>query len=253
MPKTNNYTGQQIAGKLILGRSMASYGKSPKWDWRCLNCGFEGPPAQWCNLNSLERKGCTTCRNCTTSRLKPYPAGLKVNNLVVTGPCRKNGRNPEGRSKREVPCECVKCGATGWWSKSNIATGVANCTCDKFVQSGLSNTRTGILWTRARKRADDQGVPFTITHDDISIPETCPVLGIKLEHATAETQSRKGMGGFHNASPTLDKIIPELGYVPGNIAVISWRANRLKCDGTLEEVEALVEWMRKQKGARLVA
>ena len=53
----------------------------------------------------------------------------------------------------------------------------------------------------------------------------------------------------HEGSPTLDKTIPALGYVPGNIAVISWRANRLKNNGTLEELEALVEWMRKQKGA----
>jgi len=187
------------------------------------------------------------CNNCKAPRLKPFPIGYAVNNLVVTGACRKSGRNPGGRSKREVPCRCVKCGAEGWWDKSNVTTGAANCTCDKFVQGGLSNTRIGIMWARAKQRAADQGVPFTIAHEDIVIPESCPVLGIRLEHATAETQSRKGMGGFHDASPTLDKIIPELGYVPGNIAVISWRANRLKGDGTLEEIEAVAAWMRAQK------
>lgn len=32
-------------------------------------------------------------------------------------------------------------------------------------------------------------------------------------------------------------IIPELGYVPGNIRVISTQANRMKWDSTAEELE----------------
>ena len=36
-------------------------------------------------------------------------------------------------------------------------------------------------------------------------------------------------------SPSLDRIVPELGYVKGNIRVISNRANHLKSDATLEE------------------
>lgn len=247
MPRTTDYTGKTIAGKIILGRAEDTYAKSPKWLWRCLTCGFEGAPASWCNLRVLERKGCKSCRNCMTPRLKSIPVGTQVNNLIVIGPCKKDGRNPCGSSKRYVPCRCVECGKEGWWQKCNFLAAVSNCNCHRESQNGLSNTRVGILWTRARKRAQDQGVPFTITHDDIVIPETCPVLGIKLEHATAETQSRKGMGGFHDASPTLDKIVPELGYVPGNIAVISWRANRLKGDGTLDEIEAVAAWMRTQK------
>jgi hypothetical protein len=39
--------------------------------------------------------------------------------------------------------------------------------------------------------------------------------------------------------------VPSLGYVRGNVEVISWRANSLKRDGTLDEMEKLVMWMRK--------
>jgi hypothetical protein len=94
------------------------------------------------------------------------------------------------------------------------------------------------MWSAARKRAREQGLPFSITHEDIRIPERCPILGIELS-------TNEGWAG--NDSPSLDKIIPELGYAPGNIAVISWRANRLKGDGTLEEIEAVAAWMRAQK------
>lgn len=63
----------------------------------------------------------------------------------------------------------------------------------------------------------------------------CPVLGIELE---------KGRGRQRNSSPTLDRINAAWGYQKGNIAVISWRANRLKNDGTAEELERIAHWMR---------
>lgn len=73
----------------------------------------------------------------------------------------------------------------------------------------------------ARRRALAKGLPFDITADDIEIPERCPVLGIPLVPA-------KGVRGGSPASPSLDRIVPERGYVPGNIMVISNRANSIK-------------------------
>jgi len=86
----------------------------------------------------------------------------------------------------------------------------------------------------ARSRAKRYNYPFDITIEDIVIPEFCPVLGIKLE--------RNG-GSCNYATPSLDKMIPELGYVKGNINVISWRANWIKQNATLEEITKLVKWM----------
>jgi hypothetical protein len=241
MAQVKDYTGQLVGSKRILGRANEVCNKHPKWAWRCEQCGHEGSPATFSNLNHQANTEQVGCNNCKTPRLKPIPVGTQANNLVVTGACKKGERNPNGSSKRLVPCRCVECGEEGWWQKSNFLAGKSNCNCHREVQGGLSNTRVGILWSHARKRARDQGVPFAISHDDIAIPERCPALGIEL--------SVNEGGTLHDASPTLDKVIPALGYVPGNIAVISWRANRLKNNGTLEELEALVEWMRKQKGA----
>lgn len=74
----------------------------------------------------------------------------------------------------------------------------------------------------ARQRAKAVGVPCTITEQDIELPTHCPVLGYAL-------RVYRGCGkGPRNDSPTLDKIIPALGYVPGNVLVVSQKANRLK-------------------------
>ena len=49
-----------------------------------------------------------------------------------------------------------------------------------------------------------------------------------------------------DASPSVDRIRGELGYVRGNICVISWRANKLKADATAEELEAIAAYIRKR-------
>lgn len=89
-----------------------------------------------------------------------------------------------------------------------------------------------------KSRAKKQGVPFDLTEEDILIPDMCPVLGIPL--------SKRG-GKRTDNTPSVDRIVPSLGYVKGNIKIISWRANRLKCDATLEELEKLVRYMKKTK------
>jgi len=90
------------------------------------------------------------------------------------------------------------------------------------------------LWNVAKTRAKRNDIPFSISKADIVIPEFCPVLGIKLE---------RGVRGFHDTSPSLDRVIPELGYVSGNVQVISFRANRLKSDGTVDEIRRVLAYM----------
>lgn len=79
----------------------------------------------------------------------------------------------------------------------------------------------------ARATAKKLGLPFNLTLEDIVIPEHCPALGIVMR-----TQS----GPRHATSPSLDRIIPSLGYTRGNIVVVSWKANRIKCDASIDEL-----------------
>lgn len=89
---------------------------------------------------------------------------------------------------------------------------------------------TSQMLSAARSRAKKRGVPFALTADDISIPSHCPILSAPLT---------QGGGDW---APSLDRIKPELGYVPGNVIVISQRANRIKNDATPQELYALAEF-----------
>lgn len=86
----------------------------------------------------------------------------------------------------------------------------------------------------ARKRAQRDGIPFDLRFTDFVIPVTCPITQRPFAIAS---------GSPGDDSPTLDKIIPERGYVRGNIAVISHRANRIKSDADLPTIQRLLRWL----------
>lgn len=93
------------------------------------------------------------------------------------------------------------------------------------------------LLNDAKARAKKAGIPFTVTVDDIVWVTHCPILGVELVYI-------KGDGKVRTSSATLDRRTNELGYVPGNVFVLSHRANRLKSDATILEIEAILRYMR---------
>ncbi len=81
-----------------------------------------------------------------------------------------------------------------------------------------------------------------MTLDDIpEIPMRCPVFDVVLV--------TDGSGGPNG--PSLDRIDPSRGYVPGNLRFMSWRANNLLSNASFEEIEALYNFMKgEQDGLR---
>lgn len=103
-------------------------------------------------------------------------------------------------------------------------------TCN--FKHGKSRTPEYIMWQMAKHRARRFGLPFSISVQDVVIPEFCPMLEIPLFQAN---------GVLHDNSPSLDRRNPGKGYVKGNIRVISYKANRAKSNLTLDEMKLMVE------------
>jgi len=104
------------------------------------------------------------------------------------------------------------------------------------------------LFYAAMERARKKGIEFTISKDDVVIPDICPILGIPIVAGAgrkSDDPSNKLVGATDN-SPSLDRIHNHRGYVPGNVIVISWKANYLKNIATLEELVLLGEFAKKQ-------
>jgi hypothetical protein len=90
------------------------------------------------------------------------------------------------------------------------------------------------VWCNVKKRAKKEGIKFNLIVDDIpKIPEVCPILGIKIKENNISSPL--------DSSPSLDRIHPIIGYVKGNIRFICNRANRIKSDATLKELELIIQ------------
>jgi len=89
----------------------------------------------------------------------------------------------------------------------------------------------------ARARAKRYGVPADITEKDIQWVTHCPALGVELIYG------RTGGDGRRANSATLDRRDNTKGYVKGNVFVLSHRANRIKSDATIAELEAILQFM----------
>ena len=114
-------------------------------------------------------------------------------------------------------------------------------TRERFKQSRITH-RESLMLSRCKYRAKQSGLPFNLTKDDIVIPEFCPVLGIKLRQMSIDEEPKRG---YHPKAPSLDRIIPKLGYVKGNVRVISARANLLKNDATISELELVLQDLKR--------
>jgi hypothetical protein len=84
----------------------------------------------------------------------------------------------------------------------------------------------------AKDRAKKLGIQFDLKYEDVVMPDVCPIFGTPFEVGNKTTGA------------SLDRIIPELGYTRGNVAVISFRANRIKNNATADELERVAAWMR---------
>ena len=90
-------------------------------------------------------------------------------------------------------------------------------------------------FTAAYHGARKRGLDFDIERKDFPVPLTCPVLGIPLDWET------------YNTTPSLDRIDNSKGYVPGNVIIVSRRANRLKDNATIAELQAIASFYGKYK------
>lgn len=80
-----------------------------------------------------------------------------------------------------------------------------------------------------------QNPEFQVAFEDIEWRTHCPVFGMLLDY-------RHGVRNKDNC-PSFDRIDNTKGYVKGNVCVVSYKANRIKNDGTAEDHRLISNYM----------
>jgi hypothetical protein len=238
-----NIIGRSFGGYLVLGYIGKSY-----WECKC-DCGLICK-VKTENLKTNKRG----CKDCFTPTGNPGVTpdsfcdltGSKVGRWTVVRRIVPTGK--PFRSPRWL-CRC-DCGLEKSVSTMSLKSGdSSSCGCyrseffsDLHSTHGYTSiikehkgmtSKSGIaleytIWNSAKSRARRDGLEFNIEPSDIVVPEKCPYLKCKLT---------PGIGKVCDTSPSLDRINPRLGYIKGNIQVISFRANTIKAGRTLSELQ----------------
>lgn len=108
-----------------------------------------------------------------------------------------------------------------------------------YLKAHYQKSPAAYLRNSARQRAREWGLPFDLEIGDIVVPSHCPVLGLALV---------RGQGVAIDSSPSLDRIVPALGYVRGNVVVVCKRANQLKSDAAAGELRRLAQFYTALEG-----
>lgn len=197
----------------------------------------------------IENKRSYYLRNCPSCGQVWKVRSDYINKIKSCHPCHHKVSRPEKPDGNFHWCNKCKNwkDALDFNFRKNGIRMCKSCETNYRKKNQKEITRKAVEWSKLNKekkmfyaakcRAKINNIPFNLEISDIVVPEYCPVLGFKLI-----------LSEDKNTSPSLDRIVPELGYIKGNVRVISWRANWLKNNATLDEIKCLYLYLEKING-----
>lgn len=108
---------------------------------------------------------------------------------------------------------------------------------DKEYRTSLIYQTMRSKFNAKRSNASRSKWEFTVDFGTLTFPSHCPMLGIELNYFTD--------GYAQDSSVSFDRIDSSKGYINGNVIVISWRANRIKNDGSAEEHQKIASFLQQ--------
>lgn len=199
---------------------------------KCYNCKIQKELRFFGKDKSRKDKLRLYCKDCVLKRDRSYRAKNKNKHREYAKKYRiKNKDNPvykkkkaeQDRKYREKNKDKIRRQAESMREERNAKR-------RQNRRRQLLEDPIPFLIESSRRRAKKRDMEHTITASDIKIPRNCPVLGIPIF---------VGSGRACPNSPSLDRIDSSKGYTRENVIVVSWRANDLKRDATVEEMRKL--------------
>jgi hypothetical protein len=89
---------------------------------------------------------------------------------------------------------------------------------------------------RSKKKSRENKLTIQDIKDIFPKDGLCPIFGTPLVFGDA---------GFRESSPSIDRIDSTKGYTKDNIQIISWKANRMKTNSSIEELELILAYMKQ--------
>ena len=211
----------------------------------CTKCKVSQNESDFSRNSSKKNGYCSQCKKCSAAyrqspeyneaerlRVIRYKHRKPIKNGMITCSRCKVSQNESGFHK-DIG---AKNGYTSWCKN-----------CNRMYHETLKKEnpvlyRAKMTFKRNENNCKKYRIPFDITVQDL--------IDMQKESDTCQCCSGPfdfNVGGSRKHKPTLDRIIPELGYVRSNVKMICHTCNRIKNNGTLEQLEQIVRYMKKHQ------
>ena len=191
----------------------------------CRTCKQEKPLSEF-NKDKRHSSGyATQCKECKRAYDRARYEKVKNN------PEFHMKKLQHGAKYRESHKEEIQAYSTVYNMRPEVIERKASWYQKKMSKMSIED-RLKLMVKRAKDRAEIKNVPFNITWEDVNYVAICPILEIPLNWGETSNE-----GGRNIDTPSLDRINPKLGYVKGNVRIISTLANMMKSSATREQIE----------------
>jgi hypothetical protein len=158
----------------------------------------------------------------TIDRIRPELGYVKGNLQLLSSLANtiKNNASPE-------IIEMVGKAVQSKKNKSNIVMDM----CDKTKER-----RQKMIIAKKAQNKRKRNLDFDIQWFNINLPKVCPCTGVIIDYENNQNDWRFW--------PSIDRIDNNIGYIPGNVWVISAWANAIKSNANESQILAVADWLR---------
>lgn len=190
----------------------------------CSRCNETKPLEEFVKDNRRKDGHATICKECRRKKDRERYQQLKEDEAFMERH-REHGRKYKERHKDKVEAYNAE-----YRMRPEVCERLRNWHQNRQQIISLEQKLKDMLH-RCQTRANEKGFPCTITWKDLEkiYTEKCPLLEIPLNWNSCAN-------GRDEFTPSIDKIIPELGYIPGNVRIISNLANMMKSYANKEQL-----------------
>ena len=192
----------------------------------CRTCKKEKPLSEF-NKDKRHSSGyATQCKECKRAYDKARYEKVKADPEFHTKKLEHSAKY------RESHKEQIKEYSTEYNMRPEVIERKASWYQNKMSEMSVED-KLKLMVKRAEKRAKVKNVNFNITWEDVEYVGACPILEIPLNWGETTNE-----GGRNIDTPSLDRINPSLGYIKGNVRIISTLANMMKSSANREQIQA---------------
>ena len=139
----------------------------------------------------------------------------------------------------------------GWAAQDGSRRNTTCRICERIAMSKrYRNNGIHQRYNSLRLTAKKKNIVFEISKEYLAklfkeAPDKCPIFGTEFGIVKYSPGNKDNNGGFRNNSFSIDRIVPELGYVEGNLIIISDLANRIKNNATPDQIIQVGKFYKK--------